>query len=202
MTSHNLTVFLLLHVVCILTGSLAAADDNNDPPDRVRSFEDLLGQLDRDSVLHQAISARKVVRIPTRVGDKQTYLEIRWRQQDGVVQFAQILPLEIAAQRMPAMETGMARINFAMSVPGVELDHKRRLAAYRLSVPFKTRGGITADELRAYIQMTHASAQHLIAPFRRIAEDAEDPIDVIDSLTESADRKGNLPSDKAAGDAN
>jgi hypothetical protein len=182
----------LLAVYVVSFCNFARAAEPKTP--NLDSFDAVLDQLNRDSVLHRADVDRQWAVIPTKLDGQDSALWIRWRAQDQVLHFMQLLPMEIANDRMPAMETAISRINFALAVPGVELDHGKRLIAYRLSVPFLGRGGVTAEELRSYMRATHTVAAQLHPPLKQIAEDGADPIIVLELLKQQG-FKSNKPAE-------
>lgn len=137
-------------------------------PNRIASYPDLLDLLTREGVLHQARTEEKSVTIPTEKGALDGVLLMRWQDSDGIIQFIQSLPLEIAADKIPAMESAIARLNHALALPGFDLNHEYRMLTYRQILPIYPRGYVHPAEIQAMFRVTVKTAADFLPTLTRI----------------------------------
>ena len=128
----------------------------------LRSFADLLHVLAQDGVPHQTDAEEKTVRIPTQRGDLDSVLLLRWQDGDGVIQFIQALPLSVPHEQVAVVCDALARLNHAMAIPGLDLNHTHRVLAYRLYLPLYPRGEVAAGEVQAMFRLAVKSASDML----------------------------------------
>lgn len=163
----------------------------SDTPQLVRSFADLLALLQRDGVPHEANLPGSELVIPTQRGALDAVLLLRWQQDAGVVQFIQPLPFEIPAERIPALEAAICRLNPALVVAGFELAYDQRRVGFRTTLPFMPRGGLSAEEIQAYFRVTVKTAADFLPTLQRIAQGLASPQNVLtDAQADMAQRQG------------
>lgn len=152
-----------------------------EPADRfVTTYGELLALLNHDGVPHQANITTKEVVIPTQKGALDSVLLIRFQEEQGVLQFIQLLTLEVPPERIPAVESALARLNAVLVVAGFELSHETRRLAYRATLPLFPRGGLLSSEIQAYFRMAVKTASDFLPTFARIAEGQAGPETVVD----------------------
>lgn len=122
------------------------------PP--ISDFQALVELLDRDSVTHQTEMEEQYVLIPTEKGGMDSVFVIRWAADDGVVHFLHQIPVKLPEQSIKSVEAAMIRLNHAIPVPGLGVNHDSQAMYFRMTVPFKPRGGLTPEEVRAYFSYT------------------------------------------------
>ena len=145
----------------------------------IRSFNELVQCLDRDGVLHQTDTADKNVRIPTQRGSLDSVLLMRWQDQDGVVQFIQGVPLEVPEDKLAVAADAITRLNHALAVPGFDLNHERRLIAYRLYLPIYPRGSVTTAEIQALFRLAVKTASDFMPVLGRVVSGQIKPEDTV-----------------------
>ena len=138
------------------------------PPTAIASYQDLVGFMDREAVPHQVEPASLSVRIPTEQKGIQGVQIIRWQPDDGVVQFIQSMLRDIPEARLPALESAIARLNHALAWLGLDLNHSRRLLAYRLAIPFLPRGYVEPREIQAGFRAAAKAGADLAAALARV----------------------------------
>ena len=146
----------------------------------VTTYGELLALLNHDGVPHQANITTKEVVIPTQKGALDSVLLMRFQDEQGVLQFIQLLTVEVPPERIPAIESALARLNAVLVVAGFELSHETRRLAYRASLPLFPRGGLLSSEIQAYFRMAVKTASDFLPTFARIAEGQAGPDTVVD----------------------
>ena len=137
-------------------------------PNRIASYPELLELLAREGVLHQARTEEKSVTIPTEKGTLDGMLLMRWQDSDGVIQFIQSLPLEIAEDKLALVESAIARLNHALALPGFDLNHEYRLLTYRQVLPIYPRGYVHPAEIQAMFRVTVKTASDFLPTLARV----------------------------------
>ena len=137
-------------------------------PNRIASYRELLELLAREGVLHQARTEEKSVTIPTEKGTLDGMLLMRWQDSDGVIQFIQSMPLEIAEDKLALVESAIARLNHALALPGFDLNHEYRLLTYRQVLPIYPRGYVHPGEIQAMFRVTVKTASDFLPTLARI----------------------------------
>lgn len=137
-------------------------------PNRIASYRELLDLLAREGVLHQARTEEKSVTIPTEKGTLDGMLLMRWQDSDGVIQFIQSMPLEIAEDKIALVESAIARLNHALALPGFDLNHDYRLLTYRQVLPIYPRGYVHPAEIQAMFRVTVKTASDFLPTLARV----------------------------------
>lgn len=137
-------------------------------PNRIASYRELLDLLAREGVLHQARTEEKSVTIPTEKGTLDGMLLMRWQDSDGVIQFIQSMPLEIAEDKIALVESAIARLNHALALPGFDLNHDYRLLTYRQVLPIYPRGYVHPAEIQAMFRVTVKTAADFLPTLARV----------------------------------
>lgn len=145
----------------------------------VRSFADLLDLLKRDGVPHEVNVETSEVVIPTQRGPLDSVLLIRWQADAGVVQMIQPLTFEVPAERLPAMESALCRLNPALVVAGFEIAYERRRVGFRTTLPLQPRGGLLPDEIQTCFRITVKTAADFLPTLSRIASGIGKPQNVL-----------------------
>lgn len=150
-----------------------------DPNALVRSFQDLLSLLTRDSVTHQPNVEGEEIIVPTQMGELASALVLRWRTADGALQFIQPLPIEVPIEQLANMESAINRLNFGMAFAGFALSHEARRVLYRLTLPLFVRGGLLPQEIKAYFSIAVKTASDSLPVLKRVASGATTPDKVV-----------------------
>lgn len=143
--------------------------------DLLERFADLLDLLRRDGVRHQPLKGESAVAVPTRLGELEGMLLIRWQADEGVVQLLQSIPLVVPAERVGALEEAILRINHALVVPGLGYDHDTRALYMRVLMPVYPGDGVPVASLRACFRVAVQTASHVLPGLRRVVVDGVQP---------------------------
>jgi len=127
--------------------SLAAQAGKNQS---ITSFAELTAFLASQSVPHVADSEKQVLRIPSKVGEPPISALVRWNATAGLVHFVQPVPVKVPRHRLTQMETALTRLNYGLEFPGFGFDYGRGLIYYQMTVPIKSRGGLSGTEVQGY----------------------------------------------------
>jgi len=155
--------------LCLTIGLAVQAQDAPPPPappaeqeTPVASFEQLKAFLTKQNVQFEADDESQNVAIPTQRGPIDSVMVIRWAASDGVVHFVQIMPFELPADRIPAVESAIVRMNHAYPVPGLGMNHDANAIYFRFTVPLLPRGSLSEDEISEFFSYTinQAAALH------------------------------------------
>ena len=125
----------------------------------IGDFNGLLELLNQDSVTHQTNQQEQLVLIPTEKGGLDSVFVIRWAADSGVVHFIHQIPVKLPAERLSAVEIAMMRLNHAMPLPGLGINHDGPSMYFRMSIPFQPRGGLTREEIRGYFSHTLSQSE-------------------------------------------
>ena len=145
----------------------------------IASFNDLTQLLDRDGVFHKTDEADLTVQIPTQRGTLDSVMLVRWQESDGVIQFIQAIPLAISDEKLPAVVDAVTRMNHVLAVPGFDMNHARKLLAYRLYLPIYPRGSVKAPEIQAMFRLAVKTASDFLPVFSRVVSGEVKAEDVV-----------------------
>lgn len=145
----------------------------------IANFNDLTQLLDRDGVFHKTDEADLTVQIPTQRGTLDSVILVRWQESDGVIQFIQAVPLAISDEKLPAVVDAVTRMNHVLAVPGFDMNHARKLLAYRLYLPIYPRGSVKAQEIQAMFRLAVKTASDFLPVFARVVSGEVKPEDVV-----------------------
>jgi hypothetical protein len=116
--------------------------------ERIESFAGLVTALTDDGVGFRSDPARERVEIPVRLGSREAPLYLEWQQESRILQLVLGLPVEIPAQRVPAVAAAIARLNHGLAVPGFGVNDDVRFSYYRLTTLLDDEGGVTRGTVR------------------------------------------------------
>lgn len=141
---------LLCLIVVSLFPQIIVAQDLEERPREVSSFAQLIEILNTDKINHQPNEAENYTIVPINKNGLQAAQVIRWAAHDGVVHFIQVIPIQIEAERLPAIESAMIRLNHSYPVPGLGMNHENNTPYFRLTVPLLPRGHLLENEVKEY----------------------------------------------------
>lgn len=145
----------------------------------ITRFDELVELFVADRVLHRVDEARATVTIPTRRGELDGALSIRWQARDGVVQIIQSVPVLAPYERLPALGRAILLLNHGLALPGLGLNWDTGAVYYRLTLPLRPGGGLKAEDLRASFGFAVRTAARLLPALRRVAEEGAPPDGVV-----------------------
>jgi len=134
----------------------------------ISSFEGLIAQLDAENLPFRRAETEEAVSVPTRLGDEDSVLHIRWEAVPGVVQFLQVLPLTVPESRRDEMAILIGRINVALPVLGFTLNPKNGVIAFRTHA-FLGKEGVIAPGLIGALIATAVRTTKTFLPQLRAA---------------------------------
>lgn len=142
-------------------------------------FDDLVDLFIQDRVLHRVDVARATVTIPTRRGELDGALSIRWQARDGVAQIIQSVPLSVPTERRAALGAALVRLNHGLALPGLGMNWDTGAVYYRLTLPLRPGGGLRPEDLRASFGFAVRTAARLLPALRRVTEEGASPDGVV-----------------------
>lgn len=110
--------------------------------DVIAGFDDLKAQLLRENMPFRAVDGEPAVSFPTRLGDVDSVLHIRWEPTPGVVQFIQPLPMTVPIERRGDIGQALHRINHTLALLGFTLNEAEGLVAFRSQAMMSGREGL------------------------------------------------------------
>lgn len=146
---------------------------------QISSYQDLVNLLVKDGVQHEADAASKSARILTEQNGLSGVQLIRWQEEDGVLQFIQSMPIEVADDKLAAIESSVARLNHALAWPGLDVNHEYHMVAYRVVLPLLPRGLVLPQEIRACFRLAVKTAADLTPTLLRVITGVTAPADVL-----------------------
>lgn len=145
----------------------------------IASFADLVHLLERDGVYHQVDVSESTVQIQTQRGALDSVLLVRWQESDGVIQFIQAVPLEVPEAKLADAVDAVTRLNHVLAIPGFDVNHARKLLAYRLYLPIYPRGAVKSTEIQAMFRLTVKTAAELMPVLARVLSSQTRPEEVV-----------------------
>lgn len=134
----------------------------------ISSFADFVQLLERDGVFHKNNASDLTVEIPTQRGVLDSVMLVRWQESDGVMQFIQAIPLEVPEDKITVVVDAVTRLNHVLAIPGFDVNHQRKILAYRLYLPLYPRGAVLAAEIQSMFQLTVKTAAEMMPVLSRV----------------------------------
>lgn len=145
----------------------------------ISSYQELVNLLAKDGVQHEADAGSRSARILTEQNGLSGVQLIRWQEEDGVLQFIQSMPVEVADDKLPAIENAVARLNHALAWPGLDINHEYHMVAYRVVLPLLPRGSVLPEEIRACFRLAVKTAADLTPSLLRVLSGETAPANVL-----------------------
>lgn len=145
----------------------------------LRSAADVLALLETDGVPHGPGATGADVQIPTRLGREEALLTLRWAAPDRMLHLFQDMNTVVPTARIAAMDEAIARLNHAMPVAGFGLNPRSSRLYYRLTVPLRGDGYMSAPELRLLFTAAVKNAADFLETLRRVADEDLAPSEVV-----------------------
>ena len=154
------------------------------PPEKasselVTSFQTLVDTLKADGAPHKVPDGKPIVLIPTAQAPIDGVMAIRWSAQEGIVHFMQSMGITIAPERLVAAYEAIGRLNHGLPVGGLGIVSESNEVYFRMTVPIAPRGGLTAEEIRAYFRFALRQAAETHPVMKALEEGKVDAADVI-----------------------
>jgi len=97
----------------------------------IESFEALIKQLKEENLPFRRTEDENVLTVPTKLGDEQSVLHIRWEPVPGVIQFVQMLPVVVPESRQDKVAKLIGSINVSLPILGFTMNPENGVVAYR-----------------------------------------------------------------------
>ena len=143
------------------------------------NFQDLLNLLKEDNVPHRANPEQQSVELPTQSGELEGEMLILWDAISSLVQCIHPLPFEVPEDKISAAESAITRINHALTLPGFGLDHRNGFIYFRLSIPRRDDGTISAKELQRLVRTSINTAADFYKPLSGVVLGSKSPDQVM-----------------------
>lgn len=148
-------------------------------PAQIASYQDLSTLLKQQNVMHEAQPETQSMLLPTVWNGIEGVQVIRWQDRDNVLQFIQSLPLEIPDFYIAPIESAIARLNHAMALPGLDLNHHGHLVSYRIALPLLPRGFVLPQEVQTCFRIALQTATGLVPTLGRVLSGDLEPFEVV-----------------------
>lgn len=148
-------------------------------PNLVRSASEVFALLVADGVPHRADPELGQALIPTRLGDEEALLTLRWGSVEGMLQLFQDMGEAVSPEAMPAVEEAISRLNHAMPVPGFGVNPGTSRLYYRLTVPLQQGVSLPAPALRALFSAAVKNASDFLPVLRAVSRGELPPAEVL-----------------------
>jgi hypothetical protein len=97
----------------------------------IESFEALIQQLEEENLPFRKAEEKDTLTVPTRLGEEQSVLHIRWEPVPGVIQFVQMLPVTVPEHRRDRLAVLIGSINVSLPILGFTMNPENGVVAYR-----------------------------------------------------------------------
>lgn len=138
--------------------------------DDIATFEELKVQLEREGLPYRDVEGEPAVSFPTRLGDVDSVLHIRWEPTPGVVQFIQPLPITVPPERRIEIGQALHRINHSLALLGFTLNEAKGFVAYRAQAMVSCGQGLQVGMIGLMIRTSIETAATHWPGLKAIAE--------------------------------
>ncbi len=138
--------------------------------DPIASFDELKAQLRQEDLPFREVSGEQAVSFPTRLGDTDSVLHIRWEPTPSVVQFIQPLPMTVPIERRADIGRALHRINHKLAMLGFTLDEETGHVAFRAQAMMADMQGLLPGMIGLMIRTSIETAATHWPGLRAIAE--------------------------------
>jgi hypothetical protein len=155
------------------------------------TFVDMVMFLDRQPTLMRAEPEKDRVVVSTAGRGLPGEMAILWDQQNTLVQCLYPLPFQIPVERMSAMDEAVTRINHALVLPGLGVDHGSRLVYCRVVAPRRDDGSLSEAEFERLVATTLQTSLDLYQALQEVANGSVSAEDALGRATELKNPKSN-----------
>ena len=118
----------------------------------IGTFEELMAQLEAEKLpFRKDTTTKDTLSVPTRLGEENSVIHIRWAPIPGVIQFLQMLPFVVPENRRDDIALLISRINLSLPIIGFTLNHKNGIMAFRTHAFLGKDGAIAPGMVGAVI---------------------------------------------------
>lgn len=135
----------------------------------IDSFAALKSQLAKESLPFREVDGEQALSLPTRLGDTDSVLHLRWEPTPGVVQFIQPLPLTIQPATRAEVGQALHRINLTLAIQGFTLDEQSGNVAFRTQALLSIGQGLLPGMIGLMIRSSIETASTHLPGIRAIA---------------------------------
>ncbi|MGH1479856.1 MAG: YbjN domain-containing protein [Geminicoccales bacterium] len=135
----------------------------------IDSFEALSSQLAKEGLPFRKVDGEQALSLPTRLGDTDSVLHLRWEPTPGVVQFIQPLPLAVPPATKVEVGQALHRINLQLAIQGFTLDEQTGNVAFRTQVLLSAGQGLLPGMIGLMIRSSIETASTHLPGIRAIA---------------------------------
>jgi hypothetical protein len=154
--------------------------------DSISSYEEMVHFFTETGLLHQAEPSQALVKVPVRKGALDGVMFIRWQADQQVLHFIQTIPVEIPAERLPAVALASAILNHAMPIPGFGINVGSRQGYYRITLPLRPDGTLTRGEIQGVFNLAVRTAAEHHGALREVAVNNADPMQILQATAAAA----------------
>jgi hypothetical protein len=135
----------------------------------IDSFEALKSQLAKEGLPFRKVDGEQALSLPTRLGDADSVLHLRWEPTPGVVQFIQPLPLTVPPATRVEVGQALHRINRQLTILGFTLDEQAGNVAFRTQALLASGQGLLPGMIGIMIRSSIETASKHLPGIRAIA---------------------------------
>lgn len=135
----------------------------------IDSFEALKSQLAKEGLPFRKVDGEQALSLPTRLGDTDSVLHLRWEPTPGVVQFIQPLPLTVPPATRVEVGQALHRINLKLAIQGFTLDDQSGNVAFRTQTLLAASNGVLPGMIGLMIRSSIETASTHLPGIRAIA---------------------------------
>jgi len=135
----------------------------------IDSFEALKSQLAKEGLPFREADGEQALSLPTRLGDADSILHLRWEPTPGVVQFLQPLPLTVPPATKGEVGQALHRINLKLAIQGFTFDEEDGNVAFRTQVILTANQGLVPGMIGLMIRSSIETASTHLPGIRAIA---------------------------------
>jgi len=155
------------------------------------TFEQLMKFLKDNNVPHKANVELQIVGLPSKAAPLGEDLWIKWEKKVPFIQMIQHMIEDVPEDRYRDVEAAIARLNCALEIPGVTLDHGSHRISLRLAVPVFPPEGISPLTFHQLGQGCVSHAKEFYPALKAVVdgEKGENIVEIVQGLARAAKAK-------------
>lgn len=136
----------------------------------IGSFEALIDQLEEEKLPFRRVEDQNILTVPTRLGEEQSVLHIRWEAIPGVIQFIQMIPVVVPENRRDEVAALIGRINVSLPILGFTMNPENGVVAFRTHAFLGKEKAVAPGMIGAVIASSVRTTKIFLPQLRKAAE--------------------------------
>lgn len=147
----------------------------------IASFEDLVAFLNEEGVPHISDPEHQRVEIASQIGELSGALMLLWGDDsNALIQCVHPLPFTVPEDRIPMIESAIARLNHVLDIAGFGFNHANHILYYRVTLPRRLPSKtVSPEDVRTLCRSTVKMAAQFYPKLKQVALEGFAPTAVV-----------------------